>query len=245
MGGGGGGGGAPNEDHLWQELAVGAGLVDHLPVDEEQLLDLVVVAGDAEADHRHEQLRHHLSVERQRDQRLEPTDLLVDLEGEGAGTGEGAREGEGAGAGEGKGEGEREGEGGTCELDLLILKLLSDLVLVGRRVLVVVQQDGAVALHRHGDPPAQAAERARVTGKGLGSWHAWSPRSRGRGGRAGVWARMGRQAIYATPRSTRLTRDRLRRGRTPAARIVARLASAHAAALHAKGGVKTDGDNSR
>ena len=77
------------------ELAVGARLVDDLPVDEEELLDLVVVAGDAEADHRHEQLGHHLAVERQRDQRLQTAHLLLDLECECEREGEGEGEGEG------------------------------------------------------------------------------------------------------------------------------------------------------
>ena len=88
-------------------------LVDDLPVDEKELLDLVVVARDAEADHRHEQLGHHLAVERQRDQRLQPAHLLLDLEREREGEGEREREREG----EGEGEREREGEGeGESEL---------------------------------------------------------------------------------------------------------------------------------
>ena len=57
----------------------------------------------------------------------------------------------------------------------------------------------------------------------------WHQRGQVLVGRAGVWARMGRQAIYATPRSTRLARDRLRRGRTPATSRVA----AHAEDLSA------------
>lgn len=59
-----------DEDHLWHQLAVWPHLLDDLPVDEQQLFYLVVVARHAEADHSHEQPGHHLAVQQQRDQRL-------------------------------------------------------------------------------------------------------------------------------------------------------------------------------
>ena len=68
-----------HQDHLGQQLAVGAMLLDHLPVDEEQLLDLMVIAWHAEADDGHEQLGHGLAVEQQRDERLQPAHLLLHL----------------------------------------------------------------------------------------------------------------------------------------------------------------------
>ena len=60
---------ARDKDHLRQQLAIGPRLLNDLPVDEEQLLDLVVVARHAEADDGHQQLGHHFAVQQQRYER--------------------------------------------------------------------------------------------------------------------------------------------------------------------------------
>ena len=56
-----------------------AGSCAHFPIHEEQLLDLVIIAGHTEADNRHEQLWHDFTIEQQRNQGLEPTNLLLHL----------------------------------------------------------------------------------------------------------------------------------------------------------------------
>ena len=70
-----------HEDHLWQHLAIGSVLLHHLVVHEKQLLNLVVVARDAEANNRHEQFGHGLPGQQERDELLQAPYLLFGILG--------------------------------------------------------------------------------------------------------------------------------------------------------------------
>lgn len=64
-----------DEDHLREDLAAGVGLVDDLEVQEEELLDGVVLAGEDVADDGDEELRDGLAVEEEHDGLLEGVHL--------------------------------------------------------------------------------------------------------------------------------------------------------------------------
>ena len=54
---------APHEDHLRLEVPAGVVLLDTLPEVHQQLLQLVVLNGDAEPNDRHQQLGHVFAVQ--------------------------------------------------------------------------------------------------------------------------------------------------------------------------------------
>lgn len=68
-----------DEDHLGEDLAAGVGLVDDLEVEEEELLDGVVLAGEDVADDGDEELGNGLAVEEEHDGLLEGVDLEGDV----------------------------------------------------------------------------------------------------------------------------------------------------------------------